>query len=167
MAKVKEEAVQAEDTVKTDTVADQTTQPVVGEAVQAEATTTTKKSIVPSKYSGKYRGGGIGPTAAFINEQCKTSDGTFSFQVFFDLATKNGIDAAQVEKYRAQVFDEKRHGAPGRARMTIGNMLNAKARKDGKLIALDGTEVAISVPKAPVTGAAASAQAAAEAKEAA
>lgn len=118
------------------------------------------KSIVPSKYAGKYKGGGSDALAEFIKSQCVGKDG-FEFTAFFELCKKNGIDAAKVDHYKSLV-EAKAHGAEGRARMTLRNMLATPARKNGKLVALDGTEVSIDMPKPALTGAAAKA---AEAKE--
>jgi hypothetical protein len=105
-----------------------------------------RRSIVPSKYGAKYKKGGSDSLARFINDQCVV-DGNFSFDRFFELARKNGVDAAKVNHYEAQV-NEKRHGAPGRARMTLRNMLATPARKTGKLVALDGQEVPVEVAPA-------------------
>jgi plasmid stability protein len=74
----------------------------------------------------------------------------------------NGIAQDKVDHYKNQVA-EKRHGAEGRARMTLRNMLATFVRKNGKAIALDGSEVAINLPKPALTGAA---KAAAEATSA-
>ena len=116
------------------------------------------KSIVPSKYSGRYKNGGEGPLAEFIKAQC-TADSAFSFDRFFELCVKNGLPQEKVDHYRSQV-QEKRHGAEGRTRMTLRNMLATIARKDGKLVGLDGEEVEIDLPKTVLTGAAAKAAAA-------
>jgi plasmid stability protein len=114
--------------------------------------TKVTKSIVPSKYSGRYKNGGEDALAVFIKEQCASVEG-FSFEKFFELCTNNGIAAEKVEHYRKQVA-EKRHGAEGRARMTLRNMLATIVRKNGKALALDGSEVAINLPKPALTGAA-------------
>ena len=55
--------------------------------------------------------------------------------------------------YKNQVA-EKRHGAEGRARMTLRNMLATLVRKNGKAVCLNGNEVAINLPKVQLTGAA-------------
>lgn len=112
----------------------------------------TTKSIVPSKYAGRYKNGGEDALAKFIKEQC-VAEGNFSFDKFFELMARNGIADEKVEHYRAQVA-EKRHGAEGRARMTLRNMLATIVRKNGKAIGLDGGEVAIELPKPALTGAA-------------
>lgn len=119
------------------------------------------KSIVPSKYAGRYKDGGNDALANFIKAQ-STVENTFKFDRFFELCEKNGLAADKVAHYKAQVAD-KRHGAEGRARMTLRNMLATIARKNGKLIGLDGAEVEVHVAKAALTGAA---KAAAEAKPA-
>jgi len=121
------------------------------EAEIAEGTKTTK-SIVPSKYAGRYKNGGEDPLALFIKEQCATPDG-FSFTKFFELMSANGIADEKVKHYMGQVA-EKRHGAEGRARMTLRNMLATIVRKNGKAISLDGSEVEINLPKLALTGAA-------------
>ena len=112
----------------------------------------TTKSIVPAKYSGRYKNGGEDELALFIKDQC-TAEGKFDFEKFFELCTKNGLPTEKVEHYKAQVA-EKRHGAEGRARMTLRNMLATIARKNGKMTGLDGSEVEVSLPKAALTGAA-------------
>jgi len=119
-------------------------------ATEAEVKTT--KSIVPSKYSGRYKNGGEDPLALFIKAQ-SVVDGNFSFDKFFELVARNGVPEEKVEHYRAQVA-EKRHGAEGRARMTLRNMLATIVRKNGKATGLDGSEVAIDLPKPALTGAA-------------
>lgn len=128
--------------------------------VTAETATTTEakstKSIVPSKYAGKYKDGGSDALAEFIKGQCVGKDG-FEFSAFFELCRKNGIAKEKVDHYESLVTN-KAHGAEGRARMTLRNMLATPARKNGKLVALDGTEVAIDLPKPAVSGAAAKAK---------
>ena len=119
---------------------------------QTAAETKTTKSIVPSKYAGRYKNGGEDELANFIKSQCASPEG-FSFERFFELCSKNGIAEDKVAHYKAQVA-EKRHGAEGRARMTLRNMLATFVRKNGKAVALDGSEVPLSLPKAALTGAA-------------
>jgi len=123
-----------------------------------EATTGTKttKSIVPTKYAGRYKNGGEDALANFIKDQCTTQEG-FQFDKFFDLCRKNGIAEDKVAHYQGQVA-ENRHGAQGRARMTLRNMLATFVRKNSKAVALDGSEVPLSLPKAALTGAAKAAQ---------
>jgi hypothetical protein len=122
-----------------------------GSPTEATAPKTTK-SIVPSKYSGRYKNGGTDELATFIKEQC-TVDGAFSFDKFFELCAANGVAEDKVDHYRGQVA-EKRHGAEGRARMTLRNMLATFVRKNGKATTLDGDEVEINLPKPALTGAA-------------
>ena len=112
----------------------------------------TTKSIVPSKYAGRYKNGGEDDLAKFIKAQCNTEQG-FNFDKFFELCVKNGIAQDKADHYKGQVA-EKRHGAEGRARMTLRNMLATFARKNGKLIGLDDAETAINLPKPALTGAA-------------
>jgi plasmid stability protein len=121
------------------------------EEVKSEEVKKTK-SIVPSRYAGRYKTGGEDPLALFIKSQCSTKEG-FSFDKFFELCSSNGIAQDKVDHYKAQVA-EKRHGAEGRARMTLRNMLATIVRKNGKALSLDGGEVAIDLPKPALTGAA-------------
>lgn len=119
----------------------------------ADATTEKKtRSIVSARYANKYKGGGSDALSEFIKAQCSGKDG-FEWSAFFELAKKNGVDATKVDHYAQQVAD-KRHGAEGRARMTIRNMLATPARKNGKLVNLAGEEVEISLPKPALSGAA-------------
>jgi hypothetical protein len=119
---------------------------------QASTEVKTTKSIVPSKYSGRYKNGGEDPLALFIKEQC-VAEGNFSFAKFFDLCAKNGLAQEKIDHYADQVA-AKRHGAEGRARMTLRNMLATIVRKNGQAIGLDGSEVAINLPKPALSGAA-------------
>lgn len=121
----------------------------------AEAPKETK-SIVPAKYAGKYKGGGSDALAEFIKQQCTGKDG-FEFTAFFTLCRKNGLPEEKVAHYESLVA-EKAHGAQGRARMTLRNMLATIARKDGKLTGLDDKTTDIDLPKPAVSGAAAKAQ---------
>jgi hypothetical protein len=121
-----------------------------------QAPTKTTKSIVPSRYAGRYKNGGEDELAVFIKEQCADKEG-FSFDKFFELCSKNGIAQDKVDHYKNQVT-EKRHGAEGRARMTLRNMLATFVRKNGKAIALDGSEVPLNLPKPALAGAAKAAQ---------
>jgi len=111
------------------------------------------KSIVPKKYAGRYKGGGSDALAEFIKEQASGKEG-FEFPAFFDLARKNGIPEEKVAHYESQVA-EKLPGSQGR--MTLRNMLATFARKNGKLVGLNGEEVAIDLPKPALSGAAAKA----------
>jgi hypothetical protein len=129
----------------------------------AAAPAEAKKSIVPSKYSGKYKDGGVDALAEFIKAQCTGKEG-FEFPAFFTLCRKNGLAEDKVAHYESQVA-EKRHGSQGRARMTLRNMLATLVRKNGKLVGLNGEETALTLPKQAVSGAAAKAQEAAAAPE--
>jgi hypothetical protein len=126
----------------------------MSDTTQATSNTEAKttKSIVPSKYSGRYKNGGDDPLAQFIKGQCIEA-GAFVFEKFFQLCLKNGVAQEKVDHYRNQVT-EKRHGAEGRARMTLRNMLATFVRKNGKAVGLDGTETEINLPKPALTGAA-------------
>jgi hypothetical protein len=122
--------------------------------ITTEAPKTTK-SIVPSKYAGRYKNGGEDALATFIKEQC-AEEGNFKFDKFFELCRKNGLPEEKVAHYEGQV-GEKRHGAEGRARMTLRNMLATIVRKNSKATGLDGVEVELSLPKPALSGAAAKA----------
>lgn len=121
----------------------------------ASATEKTTKSIVPAKYAGRYKSGGSDALAEFIKAQCSTKDG-FDFARFFELCRKNGLPKEKVDHYEAQVA-EKRHGAQGRARMTLRNMLATIVRKDGKITGLDGSVTDLTLPKPALSGAVAAA----------
>jgi hypothetical protein len=123
----------------------------MNDETKTEAPKSTK-SIVPSKYSGRYKNGGEDSLAQFIKQQC-TVDGNFSFIAFFRLCRDNGIPEEKVAHYEGQVA-EKRHGAEGRARMTLRNMLATLVRKHNKAKGLDGVEVELSLPKPALSGAA-------------
>lgn len=134
------------------------------QAAPAETEATEKKSIVPSKYAGKYKNGGSDELAEFIKAQSTGKEG-FEFTAFFTLCRKNGLPEDKVAAYEGQIA-EKRHGAQGRARMTLRNMLATIARKNGKLVGLNDEETAINLPKPAVSGAAAKAQETAASAEA-
>lgn len=109
-------------------------------------------SIVDPKYRDKYKGEKDW-LAALIDSKCvvantkeKTSkheDGSefkeivtlkstsINLDGLFALAEANGLD---VEKYKTQIGT---HGAPGRLRMTIGNMLRSAAKKRHGLYTVD------------------------------
>ena len=109
------------------------------------------KSIVPAGW--KSKGDDL---SKFIDQQASGKDG-FEFTAFFALCRKNGLPEDKIKHYEDLVA-AKAHGIQGRAKMTLRNMLATPARKNGKLIALDGTEVPISIAKPAVSGAAAKAQ---------
>lgn len=118
-----------------------------------------KKSIVPSKYAGKYKDGGSDALAEFIKDQCTGKEG-FEYGAFFTLCRKNiggNLTEDKIAHYEQLVAD-KAHGSQGRARMTLRNMLATIARKNDKLVGLDGSEVEIDLPKPAVSGAAAAAK---------
>lgn len=114
---------------------------------QAAPEAKVSKSIVPAKYAGKYKSGGSDALAEFIKSQCVNKEGTFEFPAFFELCKINGIEPGKVDHYSGLV-QQKAHGAEGRARMTLRNMLATPARKTGKLKNLAGEEVEVSVPAA-------------------
>lgn len=116
-----------------------------------------KKSIVPTKYAGRYKDGGSDTLAKFINDECKGTDG-FDYDKFFELCRINGLPEDKIAHYEEQV-NSKRLGSQGRARMTLRNMLAPIARKNGQLKALDEGLVEIELPKVALAGAAAKAKA--------
>lgn len=134
---------------------DNETETEVAETASTEEKKT--KSIVPARYAGRYKAGGSDELAEFIKKQASGKEG-FEFPAFFQLCRKNGLPEEKVAHYEGQVA-AKRHGAEGRARMTLRNMLATIARKNGKLVGLDDQEVAINLPKPALSGAAAAAKA--------
>jgi hypothetical protein len=114
------------------------------------------KSIVPARYASRYKNGGNDVLAEFIKAQCNTKEG-FGFPAFFQLCRANGLPEDKVAHYEGQVA-ENRHGAQGRARMTLRNMLATIVRKDGKLVGNDGAVAELSLPKPTLSGAAAKAK---------
>lgn len=118
---------------------------------------TAKKSIIPEKYQGKYKGAADWLTT-FVDGQVKavamkdktvkeTVDGeevTKTIQVasgpakldldkLFALCDANGIDSKDMQAQR------DRKNAPGRIRMTLGNSLRAEAKHRHGLNTIDGT----------------------------
>lgn len=112
---------------------------------------TERKSIVPAGW--KSKGDAL---SKFIDEQSTGKDG-FEYTAFFALCRKNGLPEDKIANYEGLVAS-KAHGAQGRAKMTLRNMLATIARKNGKLVGLNGDETAIDLPKPAVSGAAAKAQ---------
>lgn len=119
----------------------------------SEGETKTVKSIVPTKYAGKYKSGQRDALGTFIDEQCVV-DNAFSFDKFFDLCKANGIPEDEVNKYKVQV-DAKVGGAAGRARMTLRNRLTPLARKGDGMKGLDGKTYDVKLPPVKASGAAA------------
>lgn len=136
------------------------------DASAAAGSADTKKSIVPTKYAGKYKGGGSDALAEFIKGQATGKEG-FEFQAFFSLCRANigGTLTEEKIKHYEDLVASKAHGAEGRARMTLRNMLATIARKNGELVGLDGNKHAVEVAKPTVSGAAAKAQETAAATE--
>jgi hypothetical protein len=113
--------------------------------MSGEATESTKStnSIVNPEYAGKYRGASdfIGE---LIEEQCKveitetTKSGKEKTRQVFDvdwmlnLAKKNNIDVTKLEKGKENA------NAAGRIRMSVGNMLRARAMRRHALYDLSG-----------------------------
>lgn len=126
------------------------------------AETKGTKSIVPAGW--KSKGDAL---SQFINEQCTGKEG-FEYSAFFQLCRANiggNLTEEKIAHYEGLVND-KAHGSQGRAKMTLRNMLATLARKNGKLVGLNGEEVEIDLPKPAVSGAAAKAQEAAAASDA-
>lgn len=97
---------------------------------------TDKKSIIGGDYAKKYRERGADWIGELIDKQCVAQDDKgkptgLVIEDLFGLAEVNGID---VTKYRTQV---DRPNAVGRLRMTIGNMLRARAKRRHGLYATD------------------------------
>jgi hypothetical protein len=115
--------------------------------VPAEGEKAPAKSIVPSKYAGKYKNGGSDELAKFINDHCTVGENKeFSFDKFFDLAAKNGIEEAHIKPFEDAIA-AKAPGAHGRARMTLRNRLDAKVRKAGHIIGHDDKKHPITLPE--------------------
>lgn len=116
--------------------------------------TTAPKSIIDPKYRDKYKGekdwlskfiDDNATTAVMKTKVTKAEDGSetseeidtgkrqLDLDKLFDLADANGIDARG--RYGEQVSNA---GAPGRLRMTVGNMLRAAARKRHGLNDING-----------------------------
>jgi hypothetical protein len=133
-------------------------------AATTTETATERKSIVPAGWKSKKDA-----LSEFINEQSSGKEG-FEYPAFFALCRKNAEGSLTEEKiahYEGLVASGA-HGAQGRAKMTLRNMLATVARKNGSLIGLNDEKTALDLPKPTVAGAAAKAQeAAAEQKEAA
>jgi hypothetical protein len=122
--------------------------------------TKERKSIVPAGWKSKND-----ELRQYVDKNCVT-DGKFDFDKFFALAAKNGVPEEQVTKYK-EVVASNAHGAQGRAKMTVRNMLANIVRKAGKLIDIDGNDVPMELPKPTLSGAAAKAKADSEQEAAA
>jgi len=93
---------------------------------------TESKSIIPDKYKGKYKGAEDW-LSEFITEQAfdqaadkegkAVGKPILNLEKLFNLAEANNINCSA---YRKQA---DRPNAPGRLRMTIGNMLRSRAKK--------------------------------------
>lgn len=128
--------------------------------IDATAPKGESKSIVPSKYANKYKGGGSDPLALFIKSICGEGD-KFEYSAFFALCRKNIGGSLTEEKiaHYEEAVASKAQGANGRARMTLRNMLAPIARKNNGLNNLNGEFVSITgLAKPAVSGAAAAAQ---------
>lgn len=116
----------------------------------AEAETESKSIINTKKYS--YKRGQGSPTALFIEQHCVPTEGDsknqLDFDAFFTLCEKNELPQEKIDNFRKQIA-ENAHGAPGRARMTLGNMLAAKARKDQALVDPKGKKQKVEQPQLP------------------
>lgn len=90
-----------------------------------------RKSIIPAKYADAYKDRGPDWVGDKIAENCvdvtKNDKGkevsSLDVSRLFDLAKVNNIDT---DKYADQV---DRPNAPGRLRMTLGNMLRARVKR--------------------------------------
>jgi hypothetical protein len=120
----------------------------------------TDNSIIDPKYRDKYSKDNQDWLGTFIDSECTTQNtkevavkdeegnptgeketvpakgSTLHLDQLFDLAKQNGIDTA---KYETQA---DRPNAPGRLRMTLGNMLRARAKKRHGLFNIEGEWVA-------------------------
>jgi hypothetical protein len=105
-------------------------------------------SIINEKYKGKYKGASdwIG---RLIEEKCTKITKTkakgdepaketkeLHIPSLFALAKANGLDKEKLDALKAQ---QDTPNAPGRIRMTIGNMLRAAAKRRHGLVDTDGT----------------------------
>lgn len=120
----------------TDTTATETT--ATETAGEAKAT----KSIINPKYKGKYKGASdfIGE---LIDSNCRSASekgqGELNPSLVIQLGRKNNLDAKKLDNLEAQIGQKN---APGRIRMTVGNMLRAAAKRRHGLLDLHGNEVA-------------------------
>jgi hypothetical protein len=76
------------------------------------------------------------PVMESVSKEVPSKSTSINMDRLFDLAEANGIDARK--RYGDQA---ERKNAPGRLRMTIGNMLRAAARRRHGLNNIDGTFV--------------------------
>ena len=127
------------------------------EAPAAEAAPAkANKSIVPSKYAGKYKKP-MDELAKFLDDNA-TTEGTLDPIKLFAICRANGIADAHIEPYEKAVAD-KAHGASGRARMTLRNRLATIVRKEGGLVVeKDGAKTAIHLAPLATVGAAKAAE---------
>lgn len=101
-----------------------------------------KVNFMPERYRDKYRGDQDW-LGNFINANCrKVLEEGKAAQLCLDslmiLAEVNAVDAKDVSYWRKQF---NKPGAPGRIRMTIGNMLRARAKRRHGLLDLEGNWV--------------------------
>lgn len=94
-------------------------------------------SIINEKYKGKYKGASdwIGE---LIKVQCVDEDPQktgLSVDALFAMARNNNLNEVKLGELEGQK-DQK--NAPGRIRMTVGNMLRAAAKKRHGLYGVDG-----------------------------
>lgn len=81
------------------------------------------ENIVDPKYARKYRSSPPDWVGEQITKFCVGEDGKLDVEALFTFAEVNGCD---VTKFKEQT---DRPHATGRLRMTVGNMLRARARK--------------------------------------
>jgi len=112
----------------------------------ATTSETSTKSIIGDKYKGMYRGASdwIGST---IEEKCLrvpegAKEGSTARDLhlpdLFRLARANKLNEEKIAKMESQ---QGERNAPGRIRMTIGNMLRAAAKRRHGLYDVDGASV--------------------------
>lgn len=102
------------------------------------------KSIIGDKYKGKYKGSSDWIGDLIVQRATKVPEGAkegskkteLYLPDLFALARANKLDETKVAALEAQ---QSQKNAPGRIRMTLGNMLRAAARKRHGLYDVDGT----------------------------
>lgn len=111
-------------------------------APAAAAPATEAKSIIDPKYRDKYKAEDYQPdfVAQLIDDTALTRDDKGKSQglnqsLMLDLAAKNGVPEADLANLRASVGAKN---AGGRIKMTVANMLRARAKRRHSLMTLDG-----------------------------
>lgn len=100
-------------------------------------------SIINDKYKGKYKGASdwigrvIEAKATKVPEGAKEgAKAELYLPDLFKLARANKLDSDKINSLENQ---QSQKNAPGRIRMTIGNMLRAAAKRRHGLVDIDGT----------------------------